>query len=354
MQGSLSVTHVTNYKIKTEYVYFSSLTCTRMHLRAPIFQNFPGGACPQTPLLLHTQKSHFFFFSPPYFKILYQSLLCVHFFPRFHSLSLFRCVQYEAIPESLKNMLLVMATQGVFDLAAINTGQSDRSSGSHAQELWELTWNRIEEFLPHFLKALFPNVTPPVAKTTASHDLPPGSHDPSNIDEASESTSPDSPTQESTNQIRGSPPLSSSPETGTDMFPITLHPPLPSLTPSPLTPSQHGGTPGNVSPSGHMTSSGSHDHSAGEGDTDHMTESVRSHDGEIARQHISVVMETNGETLLSARDRTVVGMEPSIALGSVPEPRTAPVLIQQPTFSGNHGDAANRIAIPVTTTVFNL
>ena len=282
-------------------------------------------------------------------------VLCVStFFPRFHSLSLFRCVQYEAIPESLKNMLLVMATQGVFDLAAINTGQSDCSSGSHAQELWELTWNRIEEFLPNFLKALFPNVTPPVAKTMASHDLPPGSHDPSNIDEAGETTSPDSPTQESTNQIRGSPPLSSSPETGTDMFPITLHPPLPSLTPSPLTPSQHGGTPGNVSPSGHMTSSGSHDHSTGEGDTDHMTESVGSHDGEIAPQHISVVMETNGETLLSARDRTVMGMEPSITLGSVPEPRTAPVLIQQPTFSGNHGDAANRIVIPVTTTVFNL
>ena len=52
MEGSLSVTHVTNYKIKTEY---TSLTCTRMHLRAPIFQIVP-------------------YPPPPYFKILYQSL----------------------------------------------------------------------------------------------------------------------------------------------------------------------------------------------------------------------------------------------------------------------------------------
>ena len=64
MQGSLSVTHVTNYKSKTEYVYFSSPTCTRKQLRAPIFQIFLGGH-PPDPLLLHTQKSHPFFYFPP-------------------------------------------------------------------------------------------------------------------------------------------------------------------------------------------------------------------------------------------------------------------------------------------------
>ena len=34
--------------------------------------------------------------------------------------------QYEAIPESLKNMLLVMSTQGIFDVT-INSNQSDSS-----------------------------------------------------------------------------------------------------------------------------------------------------------------------------------------------------------------------------------
>ena len=34
--------------------------------------------------------------------------------------------QYEAIPESLKNMLLVMSTQGIFDIT-MNTSQSDSS-----------------------------------------------------------------------------------------------------------------------------------------------------------------------------------------------------------------------------------
>ena len=35
-------------------------------------------------------------------------------------------IQYEAIPESLKNMLLVMSTQGIFDVT-INSNQSDSS-----------------------------------------------------------------------------------------------------------------------------------------------------------------------------------------------------------------------------------
>uniref|UniRef100_A0A8C1PHX4 Golgi-specific brefeldin A-resistance guanine nucleotide exchange factor 1 n=1 Tax=Cyprinus carpio TaxID=7962 RepID=A0A8C1PHX4_CYPCA len=52
----------------------------------------------------------------------------------------------EAIPESLKNMLLVMDTAGIFHSADSRTGYSD---------LWEITWERIDCFLPHLKEELF-------------------------------------------------------------------------------------------------------------------------------------------------------------------------------------------------------
>ena len=48
----------------------------------------------------------------------------------------------EAVPESLKNMLLVMSTAGVFF-----------PGGS----LWSTTWSRIGHFLPSLHKELFPS-----------------------------------------------------------------------------------------------------------------------------------------------------------------------------------------------------
>lgn len=61
---------------------------------------------------------------------------------------LFICVsmQLEAIPESLKNMLLVMDTAGIFRSSDSRTGYSD---------LWEITWERIVCFLPHLREELF-------------------------------------------------------------------------------------------------------------------------------------------------------------------------------------------------------
>ncbi|XP_043838957.1 Golgi-specific brefeldin A-resistance guanine nucleotide exchange factor 1 isoform X3 [Dromiciops gliroides] len=53
----------------------------------------------------------------------------------------------EAIPESLKNMLLVMDTAEIFHNA------DTRGSGSSA--LWEITWERIDCFLPHLRDELF-------------------------------------------------------------------------------------------------------------------------------------------------------------------------------------------------------
>uniref|UniRef100_A0A8C5WLP4 Golgi-specific brefeldin A-resistance guanine nucleotide exchange factor 1 n=1 Tax=Leptobrachium leishanense TaxID=445787 RepID=A0A8C5WLP4_9ANUR len=52
----------------------------------------------------------------------------------------------EAIPESLKNMLLVMDTARIFHSADSRTGFSD---------LWEITWERIDCFLPLLKEELF-------------------------------------------------------------------------------------------------------------------------------------------------------------------------------------------------------
>ncbi|XP_018580433.2 Golgi-specific brefeldin A-resistance guanine nucleotide exchange factor 1 isoform X6 [Scleropages formosus] len=58
----------------------------------------------------------------------------------------------EAIPESLKNMLLVMDTAGIFHSADSRTGYSD---------LWEITWERIDCFLPRLREELFKQAAMP-------------------------------------------------------------------------------------------------------------------------------------------------------------------------------------------------
>lgn len=50
---------------------------------------------------------------------------------------------YEAIPESLKNMLLVMDSAKVFD---------EQENSTH---LWALTWDKISKFLPTMKEELF-------------------------------------------------------------------------------------------------------------------------------------------------------------------------------------------------------
>lgn len=71
-------------------------------------------------------------------------MICKHF--KVESCCLCLRVQLEAIPESLKNMLLVMDTAGIFHSADSRTGFSD---------LWEITWERIVCFLPHLKEELF-------------------------------------------------------------------------------------------------------------------------------------------------------------------------------------------------------
>ena len=114
--------------------------------------------------------------------------------------------QYEAIPESLKNMLLVMVTQGVFDMVPSNSSlvwdqkhlilvltfppppppspshpssslsfpplllpllpSSSPSAQDTSHKLWLDTWSKLDQFLPGFLHELFPRVTPPASSVT--------------------------------------------------------------------------------------------------------------------------------------------------------------------------------------------
>ncbi|XP_045067542.1 Golgi-specific brefeldin A-resistance guanine nucleotide exchange factor 1 isoform X3 [Coregonus clupeaformis] len=68
----------------------------------------------------------------------------------------------EAIPESLKNMLLVMDTAGIFHSADSRTGYSD---------LWEITWERINCFLPNLREELFKQTVIP-QPGTGPHTTP--------------------------------------------------------------------------------------------------------------------------------------------------------------------------------------
>ncbi|XP_052006879.1 Golgi-specific brefeldin A-resistance guanine nucleotide exchange factor 1 isoform X1 [Xyrauchen texanus] len=104
----------------------------------------------------------------------------------------------EAIPESLKNMLLVMDTAGIFHCADSRTGYSD---------LWEITWERIDCFLPRLKEELFKQavipepvcnvpvepVPLPIAVTPASPPVPAPSQVPAAPAEPNISSRPASP-----------------------------------------------------------------------------------------------------------------------------------------------------------------
>ncbi|KAF8938517.1 GDP/GTP exchange factor for ARF [Haplosporangium gracile] len=57
---------------------------------------------------------------------------------------------YEAVPESLKNCLLVMSTSDTFS----------ESTANMPGNLWNVTWNRINKFLPNLKAEIFPPHSP--------------------------------------------------------------------------------------------------------------------------------------------------------------------------------------------------
>ena len=72
----------------------------------------------------------------------------------------------EAVPESLKNILLVMADGGFIQ---------PPSGGSPPTELWNETCKRVNRFLPDLIVEIFPqvNATPPQTQSSKPEDKPP-------------------------------------------------------------------------------------------------------------------------------------------------------------------------------------
>jgi len=73
----------------------------------------------------------------------------------------------EAIPESMKNMLLVMSTSGVFDhseedqtLQLTQKTQESQDSKRHYSALWQVTWERIDCFLPNLRRDMLASRSP--------------------------------------------------------------------------------------------------------------------------------------------------------------------------------------------------
>ncbi|CAG8656602.1 17032_t:CDS:10 [Dentiscutata erythropus] len=64
----------------------------------------------------------------------------------------------EAVPESLKNMLLVMSTSGVFNPPGTTKVETKNVGGKAPVELWDITWTKIDKFLPKLKDELFPEV----------------------------------------------------------------------------------------------------------------------------------------------------------------------------------------------------
>lgn len=62
----------------------------------------------------------------------------------------------EAVPESLKNILLVMADGGFIQ---------PPSDGSRPTELWDETCKRVDRFLPDLIAEIFPQVHTPLPET---------------------------------------------------------------------------------------------------------------------------------------------------------------------------------------------
>ena len=76
-------------------------------------------------------------------------------------------LQSEAIPESMKNMLLVMSTSGVFDhseedqtLQLTQKTQENQDTKRHYSALWQVTWERIDCFLPNLRKEMLASRSP--------------------------------------------------------------------------------------------------------------------------------------------------------------------------------------------------
>ncbi|XP_057309577.1 Golgi-specific brefeldin A-resistance guanine nucleotide exchange factor 1-like [Hydractinia symbiolongicarpus] len=90
---------------------------------------------------------------------------------------------FEAIPESLKNMLLVMSTAGIFEHHHDNDPNTESqpqhlkadSKSRKYSALWQVTWERIDCFLPNLRDELLATQSPVSRRVTSPPDPdPPG------------------------------------------------------------------------------------------------------------------------------------------------------------------------------------
>ncbi|CAG8666174.1 10931_t:CDS:10, partial [Ambispora leptoticha] len=85
-----------------------------------------------------------------------------------------RYMDNEAIPESLKNMLLVMSTSGILNPpispneTTTTLDEPNKASNRTPIELWNITWTKIDKFLPKLKDELFP----PTSSSNQSSSLP--------------------------------------------------------------------------------------------------------------------------------------------------------------------------------------
>jgi brefeldin A-resistance guanine nucleotide exchange factor 1 len=138
----------------------------------------------------------------------------------------------EAVPESLKNMLLVMSTAGLFgDVMETVTLETKGDVSSILQtpqyQLWLLSWQRIEKFLPNLKCEIFPTpkIVEPVAPPTDPH--PPATH--------TQETTESLPAVTQQNVVLGNSPQQlqesgETPDLSSQPVVIQLHKPLPVLT----------------------------------------------------------------------------------------------------------------------------
>lgn len=70
---------------------------------------------------------------------------------------------YEAVPESLKNVILVMNASAI--LVPPPAGGTADSREDRQRTMWTATHDRIERFLPGFLDAIVPPSLPQPAPT---------------------------------------------------------------------------------------------------------------------------------------------------------------------------------------------
>lgn len=88
-------------------------------------------------------------------------------------------IQYEAVPESLKNVLLVMNTSGALRPPTMPHEREDEAISQIDEEVqlrrWAATEERLESFLPGFLDEVIPTPEPTAATAeTAAAQAPAG------------------------------------------------------------------------------------------------------------------------------------------------------------------------------------